>query len=62
VGRDLDIGIPPKYTHNVEVQNFENVISTIEETTHVLDEATLEIARARRASELILGQEVEESD
>ena len=58
-GRDLDIGIPPADTFNVNVKNFVNVISAIDSTTREMWEAVSELKKIRRANELILGEEVE---
>ena len=63
-GRDLDIGVPT--AHNLaqynEVLNFANVIAAVGETTQKMEEALEELARTRRANELILGQEVEDGE
>ena len=58
-GRDLNIG-KAGFLQDVKVQNFDEVIKEIKAATAQMEEATLELKRSRRASELILGQEVEE--
>jgi len=58
--RDTDIGRPEADTVKVEV-TVDNAIGTaLEEVTNRLDEVVGHLEKTHRATELILGQEVEE--
>jgi len=59
--RDTDIGYPVAKAQEVDVVatvTDAEVVSALE----VLDESNFELSRIRRATELILGQEVESGD
>lgn len=60
-GRDTDIGYPVTGVQSVEVVATVPDVGVVN-ALEVLQEATFELRRIRRATELILGTEVEDGD
>jgi hypothetical protein len=58
MGRDLNIGIPPKETIDINITTVTPVITAIEKNTAGVETTAQEIRKVRSVEELILGEEV----
>jgi hypothetical protein len=59
--RDIDIGKPRTETYDVNVKVDEAIETALEPVVSKLEEAISNLEKTHRATELILGQEVEEA-
>ena len=64
MARDLNIGIPTEtnFTKSINVNNFGNVIASVEASLPAIEEAVEELKKIRVGTGLILGQEIEEAE
>jgi len=58
--RDIDIGNSPAETYNVEVQNFESVIASINSAAAILAEAAAELRKITLGTGLSIGVDLDE--